>query len=108
MNDPRETFAVRLKLLRETGKYSHKTLGAKLNLSRQSISGYETLDRFPSIETLVRIAFEFNVSVDWLLGIENRIPTEYVTATKLSDKDAKITLRSLEKLRQLILSSTLD
>lgn len=61
-------FPTRLKELRTEGKLTQEQLGEKINVTKVSISGYESGNRKPDIETLQRIADFFNVSVDFLLG----------------------------------------
>ena len=43
-----------------------------LHVSKQSISNWENGNILPSIEMLVKIAFFFQVSTDYLLGIDQR------------------------------------
>lgn len=64
----RETFAIRLKELREGYNLKQSELGEKLDVSRGSISYYENQDRAPDIEFLARASNFFNVSCDYLLG----------------------------------------
>lgn len=58
----------RLKELRENKHLSQIRLAMDLNLSQNSISRYENLEREAGYETLVMIADYFNVSLDYLLG----------------------------------------
>lgn len=58
----------RLKELRKKKKLSQIRLAMELNLSQNSISRYETLEREAGYETLIQIADYFNVSLDYLLG----------------------------------------
>lgn len=60
-------FGERLKELREDFSFTQDDLALKLNISRQSISGYENNTNQPSIENLIKIADLFNVSLDYLL-----------------------------------------
>ncbi len=57
----------RLKELREEKEFTQEELGKFLNVSRQTISGYESGAIEPSIANLVKIANIFNVSLDYLL-----------------------------------------
>lgn len=57
----------RLKELRKKKRLSQLALAMKLNTSQNTISRYETGEREPGIEELVRIADFFQVSVDYLL-----------------------------------------
>ncbi|CBZ04383.1 XRE family transcriptional regulator [Clostridium botulinum] len=60
-------FGDRLKELREEKEFTQEELGKFLNVSRQTISGYESGAIEPSISNLVKIANIFNVSLDYLL-----------------------------------------
>ena len=58
----------RLKELREARHLSQLRLATELNLTQNSISRYENLEREADYETLIRIADYFHVSLDYLLG----------------------------------------
>lgn len=58
----------RLKELRETRHLSQVRLALDLNLSQNSISRYENLEREAGYDTLIMIADYFHVSLDYLLG----------------------------------------
>jgi len=62
------SFAVKLKLLREREKMTQSDLATKLEVSRGSISYYEKKERVPDISLLAKVADYFGVSTDWLLG----------------------------------------
>lgn len=62
-------------------------LSQKLDLTKSVISAYETGLRLPSYDVLIHIAQIFNVSTDYLLGLEHPqeidlsgLSTEEVTA----------------------------
>ena len=108
MDNPRKTFAERFKIFRKYKGYNQSQLARILNISRATVSGYETLDRFPSIEMLVKISRFFNISIDYLVGVDNGIPIEYADICKLTSKEAKSARNALIKLDQLLKSSLLD
>ncbi|MGM0411608.1 MAG: helix-turn-helix domain-containing protein [Bacillota bacterium] len=58
----------KLKELRKNNSLKQKELAKKLGLTQQTISKYESGIRTPNYEILVKIANEFNVSIDYLLG----------------------------------------
>ena len=60
-------FGERLKQLRESQGLSQSELADYLNVSRQSIGGYENDSVGPGMDTLVKIADRFNISLDYLL-----------------------------------------
>ncbi|AKC63139.1 DNA-binding protein [Clostridium sporogenes] len=61
-------FGDRLKELREEKEMTQEELGKLLNVSRQTISGYEAGAIEPSISNLIKLANIFNISLDYLLG----------------------------------------
>lgn len=65
-------FGNKLKLLRLQDNMTQEQLAQKLNLTKSVISAYETGLRLPSYDVLIRIAKIFNVSTDYLLGLEHK------------------------------------
>lgn len=63
-----ETFGSRLKKLRIKKELTGQELGKLLNVTKMSISRWESDQRFPDKDTLVKIANFFDVSTDYLLG----------------------------------------
>ncbi|MGJ0908831.1 helix-turn-helix domain-containing protein [Clostridium botulinum] len=61
-------FGDRLKELREEKDLTQEELGKLLNVSRQTVSGYEAENIEPNINNLVKLANIFSVSLDYLLG----------------------------------------
>ncbi|MBQ7132201.1 MAG: helix-turn-helix transcriptional regulator [Oscillospiraceae bacterium] len=58
---------MRLKEIRKSKGISQLKLAMDLNMSQNTISRYETGDREPGINELIKIADYFDVSVDYLL-----------------------------------------
>ena len=63
-----ENIDMRLKELRKSRNISQIKLAMDLNMNQNSISRYETGEREPGIDELIKIADYFNVSVDYLIG----------------------------------------
>ncbi len=59
---------MRLKELRKKKGMSQLRLATELNTTQNTISRYETGEREPGIDELIKIAEYFNVSVDYLIG----------------------------------------
>ena len=68
----------RINELRVANSWNQVQLASKMNISKQTVSNWENENIQPSIEMLVRLAKLFNVSTDYLLGLDNtpRINTE--------------------------------
>lgn len=58
---------MRLKEIRKSKGISQLKLAMDLNTSQNTISRYETGEREPGINELIKIADYFNVSVDYIL-----------------------------------------
>lgn len=69
--DTRQTFAQRLRGLRESAGLTQKELADSLNYSRGSISYYENCDRVPDIVFLMAASEFFDVSPHFLLGFSD-------------------------------------
>ena len=65
-------FNERLKLLRTANKLSQVELANKLGVKKQTISNWENDNILPSVEMLIKICKFFNVSSDYMLGIDNK------------------------------------
>ena len=59
---------MRLKEIRKNKGISQLKLAIELNTNQNTISRYETGEREPGINELIKIADYFNVSIDYLLG----------------------------------------
>ena len=62
----------RLKTLRLQHNLTQAQLGQKLGLTKSVVSAYETSLRLPSYDVLIHLAKIFNVSTDYLLGMDNK------------------------------------
>ena len=64
-------FGIRLKELRQEKGLGQKELAKVINTSKQNISRWEKGYFEPDQEITVRLAQFFDVSTDYLLGLEN-------------------------------------
>ncbi len=67
-------FSERIKELRTSTGMNQVQFGAKINVSKQCVSNWENGNIQPSIDMLLKIAKQFSVSADYLLGL-NDVPT---------------------------------
>lgn len=63
-----KNFIKRLRELRDYHGYSQKELAEYIEIPYNSIIKYETGDRKPNFETIIRLANFYNTSVDYLMG----------------------------------------
>ena len=92
-------FPERLRQLRKSANISQQTLGNAMNVTKVSISGYETGNRKPDTDTLQKLADYFDVSTDYLLGRSEAKETRASYHSKVSDNS--MTSEEAELLTQL-------
>lgn len=74
-------FNKRIKLLREANKLSQVELADKIGVKKQTISNWENDNILPSIDMLIKVCKFFNVSSDYMLGLDSKT---YIEITGLS------------------------
>ncbi|MCR4694741.1 MAG: helix-turn-helix domain-containing protein [Pseudobutyrivibrio sp.] len=67
-----EGLANRLKTSRANAGYSRKEAALLIGISESMVGLYESGERQPSLETLVKLAKGYKVTTDYLLGCEPR------------------------------------
>lgn len=80
-------FQERLKKLRNERNVSQDTVGKSLNIGGRTIGNYESGERLPSLDTLVKLADYYEVSTDYLLGrTDNRAVNDAGAEVSLYEK----------------------
>lgn len=82
--------------LRTSFGWSQVELSKRLNVAKQTVSNWENDNIQPSIEMLIRLAKLFNVSTDYLLGLDqiprlnvDELPAEVIAHISLLIQDYK-------------------
>ncbi|MGG6831308.1 UNVERIFIED_CONTAM: helix-turn-helix transcriptional regulator [Streptococcus canis] len=98
-------FSDRLKELRKKNKLTQQELANNLGVNRVTLTKWEKEYIEPNLETLTVIANYFNVSTDFLLGLDKSVDSNWITSmkttiTKILDipKDSQLQKRIEEKL----------
>ena len=68
-------FGERIRTIRKNAGCSQKEFCSVLDIPQSTLSAYETDRMQPTVATLINIATKFNVSMDWLCGIEKSAPS---------------------------------
>lgn len=89
-------FGKRLQQLRLSHNMSQETLGKKINRSKSVICTYENNLRIPPLDVLTDIAVLFNVSLDYLVGIDK---IEMVSVDGLDYRQKEIINRLIHEFR---------
>ncbi|MBS6476114.1 MAG: helix-turn-helix transcriptional regulator [Clostridiales bacterium] len=89
-------LGARIQQLRISHNMSQEVLGKKLNRSKAVICGYENNVRIPPLEVLVNMAVIFNVSLDYLVGIDKN---EIISVVNLDNEQKKIIYALLKEFK---------
>ena len=76
---------------------TQQQLADKVGITKSVISFYELRERTPSPEILVKLAAEFRVSSDYLLGLEKK---RTLNISGMDIEDEKIVRMLVEQLRK--------
>lgn len=88
----------KLKALRTAKKMSQKELADRIGIAKSVISFYESGDRYPSYDVLIKIAGIFNVTTDYLLLDGERERT--VNVSGLSEEDIAAVTTIIDALKR--------
>ena len=78
----------RIKQLRREHGLTQEEFGKKYNIKKSTVSQYESGISRPDDELKKRIASDFNVSIDWLLGLsEYKTPVDRISQAIGSDEE---------------------
>jgi transcriptional regulator with XRE-family HTH domain len=109
MEDVAARFASNLRSLREMRALTQAELGHRAGIGAASISHFETGQRVPSLESLVKVADALDVPVDALLGrgsvdAQTQVDPVFLQASRSSaqtlDTVRRVTAALLEGLKQ--------
>lgn len=75
-------FGNRIKALRKQKNLTQEQLAKRLWVTKSIISAYESGTKYPSLDMLVKLAQTFNVSTDYLLGVNKN---SYLDISGLSE-----------------------
>ena len=88
----------KLNQLRKLSGMTQEQLAEKLNVSRQTISKWETDSTSPDLESIVRVCKIFHVSLDDLLMEGEGMEEEGMEEERTTEKGIQITLNDLMKI----------
>lgn len=90
-------FGNTLKTLRIRDNMTQAQLAQKLGLTKSVISAYETGLRMPSYDVLIHIAKIYNVSTDYLLGVESK---QQIDISGLSQEETNALLNLIKAMKK--------
>ena len=82
--------------LRKENNLKQKELASRIGIAYTTYNAYETKDITPPVDIIIKIAKYFNVSTDYLLGIDNELASNELDKELLSYTNQ---LNDLEKAK---------
>ena len=89
-------FGDKLKALRTSQKLTQQQLADRIGVAKSVVSYYESGDRYPSYDVLVRVAHVFHTTTDYLLDVKKE---KVIDVTGLSDEDIAVVRTVAEALK---------
>ncbi len=89
-------IADRLKALREAKAFTQADLAKKLGITRSSVNAWELGISIPSTQYIVELAFLFDVSTDYLLGVDS---SATINVSGLMEDDIQIVYQLVNHLQ---------
>lgn len=87
----------KLRSLRMEKNLTQKQVADRIGLAISAVSSYESGSRYPTYDTLIKLARMFHVSTDYLLGIADK---RNIDVTGLNDEDVGLISQLVDKLRK--------
>ena len=89
-------IADKIKRLREASHLTQTELAKKLNITRSSVNAWEMGISVPSTQSLVQLAQIFDISTDYLLGLDVAFA---IRTDGLSDNDIQLVHSIVQRLK---------
>lgn len=96
-------FGDKLKMLRTGHKMTQQQLATRLGVAKSVVSYYESGDRFPSYDVLIKIAHIFHTTTDYLLDVERQ---RVIDVSDLSEEHIAVVVTVAEALKNKVKNST--
>lgn len=90
-------FGSKLKALRKGEKLTQQQLANRLGVAKSVVSYYESGNRFPSYDVLIKIAHIFHTTTDYLLDVERK---RVIDVSELSDEEISLVTNIVEVLKK--------
>ena len=90
-------FGERLKELRKGQRLTQQELAERIGVAKSVVSYYESGDRYPSYDVLIRIAHIFHTTTDYLFGLERGRMTD---VSGLSEQEVSAIVNIVDIVKQ--------
>ena len=90
-------FGTKLKALRTSQKLTQQQLAERIGVAKSVVSYYESGDRYPSYDVLIKIAHIFHTTTDFLLDVSRE---NVIDVSGLSEEDIAVVRTVAEALKR--------
>lgn len=90
-------FGEKLKILRTGQKMTQQALADRIGVAKSVVSYYESGERYPSYDVLIRIAHVFHTTTDYLLDLKRE---RVIDVSGLSEDDIAAVTSVVEALKR--------
>jgi len=90
----------KLKTLRLQHGYSQKYVYEITGISQTALSGYETGEKTPSLEKLLKLSNLYQVSTDYLLGVTKTNGNQFLDASSLTTEQFMLLKQFLDSMKK--------
>ena len=91
------SFGEKLKMLRNGQKLTQQQLAKRLGVAKSVVSYYESGDRYPSYDVLIKISRVFHVTTDFMLDVDKK---RTIDVTGLSEDEIAAVTSIVEIIKQ--------
>lgn len=95
-----ENLGSKLKNARLNNQLSRKQVAELIGITTSMIGLYETGERLPSLPIIIKLATQYRVSIDYLLGYETK-STDTLSLDGLTDEQIKVLKLTADCFRNL-------
>ena len=90
-------FGEKLKMLRTGQKMTQQQLAERIGVAKSVVSYYESGDRYPSYDVLIKIASIFRTTTDYLLNVSAGVVVDVSDLTEEDIAVVRIVVEALKK-----------
>lgn len=101
MTESAKKYGQRIKEIRIAKELTQQELADRLSIKRETINNVENGRQKPTIELLIKLSSEVNMSLDEILQVETTLKNEEI-GQLISATETHISGEGLEKIRQYI------
>ena len=94
----------RIKELRSARGMTQSELAKKIRVTTSAVSSYEVTERQPSYDVLIKVAYLFNVTTDYLLGLDGKDMLDITGLCTMQRESVQRLVETYQKFNELTMA----